>query len=310
MGRFLRNAQRVSSSISVSEAVRQNEKESSAVEKTLYNTDSRSQNINDDNLHEIFHESTRFYQSKIMIDGTQITSYLRSMGWTVRSASNFKIYPTLPGIPLPPPTPLTAPLGDTLLRRSSVRKFEPKPMPMQQLANLLFYSAGVTRTGRLNKMPSIFLKFRPYPSGGGLYPLELYIVMLNVEGVAPSIVHYDPIGARLDVLRPIDELVLRKAIWNDEEQMREKASAIFIIAGTPQRSIVKYGPRGYRFMLMEAGHMMQNLILMAGGLGWASCCWSGFFDDKVDAMLGLDGVDETSLHMLFVGAPAEASRAE
>jgi SagB-type dehydrogenase family enzyme len=281
------------------------------METTMYKTELPGQDHEDDNLQEIFHETTKFYLSKIMIDGTQIISYLRSLSWTARSAANFKLYPTLPGIPLLAPTPLDAKLGDTLLRRASGRKYERKAMPLQQLSNLLFYSAGVTRKGRLSRLPSINLKFRPYPSGGGLYPLELYAILLNVEGIEPSIVHYDPIGARLDILGPVDHLALKKVIWNDDEEMREKASAIFIITGIPQRSTVKYGPRGYRFMLMEAGHMMQNLTLMAGGLGLASCCWAGFFDDKLDAMLGIDGVDETSLHMLFVGAqPTEAVRVE
>ena len=64
---------------------------------------------------------------------------------------------------------------------------------------------------------------------------------------------------------------------------------------------MKYGERGYRFMLLEAGHIAQNALLAANALGLGACPFGGFIDDDLDRLLGIDGLDEVSLYLIGVG---------
>jgi SagB-type dehydrogenase family enzyme len=70
------------------------------------------------------------------------------------------------------------------------------------------------------------------------------------------------------------------------------------------RSRFKYGARAYRFALMEAGHVGQNLLLAAAALGLGAVPLGGFYDREVDAFLGVDGIYEASLYLVPVGYPA------
>ena len=67
------------------------------------------------------------------------------------------------------------------------------------------------------------------------------------------------------------------------------------------RSRFKYGARAYRFALMEAGHVGQNLLLAAAALGLDAVPLGGFYDRNVDAFLGVDGIYEASLYLVPVG---------
>ena len=77
-----------------------------------------------------------------------------------------------------------------------------------------------------------------------------------------------------------------------------------------QRSTYKYGNRGYRFALFEAGHVAQNISLVSHGLGLQCVNIGGFYDQKIDHLLGLDGVNQSTLYLAAIGTRPEASRME
>ena len=70
------------------------------------------------------------------------------------------------------------------------------------------------------------------------------------------------------------------------------------------RSTFKYGDRGYRFVLLEAGHLAQNACLAAAALGLAAAPIGGYFDRDVDRQLRLDGLSESSVYALLLGTRA------
>ena len=70
------------------------------------------------------------------------------------------------------------------------------------------------------------------------------------------------------------------------------------------RTRFKYGLRGYRFALLEAGHAAQNLLLAATALRVPALPLGGFFDARVEALLGIDGVDESVLYGIALGGTA------
>lgn len=84
-----------------------------------------------------------------------------------------------------------------------------------------------------------------------------------------------------------------------------RASLIIFITALFERSIFKYGNRGYRFVMLEAGHVAQNLNLVAIALGLKTLNIGGYFDRAIDDFLGLDGVTHSTIYMLAVGQGSE-----
>jgi SagB-type dehydrogenase family enzyme len=141
---------------------------------------------------------------------------------------------------------------------------------------------------------------RAVPSAGGLYPLDWYFAGSRVDGVPAGLYHYDPLAHSLaavrvgDVSSIIGSSVLTPCLTAD-------VTATFIATASFERSRRKYGLRAYRFVLMEAGHSMQNLLLMASSLGLHVTPVGGFLDGVLDNLLGIDGVEEATIYVAVVG---------
>ncbi len=141
----------------------------------------------------------------------------------------------------------------------------------------------------------------PVPSGGGLFPLSLFIiVMRSSQGVAAGIYQYDPM---LNGIRSIESSIDRDDVTfvlNSDTQLHG-ASAIFVIAGDLGRHPSKYSNRGYRYTLIEAGHVAQNIHLQAVSEGLASLEYCGFNDKKLKEFLGIEYEDVWPLVCVAVG---------
>jgi SagB-type dehydrogenase family enzyme len=83
--------------------------------------------------------------------------------------------------------------------------------------------------------------------------------------------------------------------------MFQQVSAVLVISGILKRSSLKYGERAYRFMMIEAGHVGQNICLTSFALNLGCLMLGGFNDDEVDDLLGIDGVSETTLYASAIG---------
>jgi SagB-type dehydrogenase family enzyme len=188
-------------------------------------------------------------------------------------------------------------LADALRRRSSCRRFSGAAIEAAQLGTLLHAAYGVLGTVELG---GEFCE-RPVPSGGGLYPLELYVITQNVEGLSGGVHHYVPLGHLLETVRP-DPLpsLLTAEMFLGQPYLAE-AAALIVITATVERSLWKYEDRGYRYILMEAGHVAQNVNLCAEALGLASLNLGGFLDEDLARLLKLDEEREIALYGLAVG---------
>jgi SagB-type dehydrogenase family enzyme len=166
------------------------------------------------------------------------------------------------------------------------------PLSLAQLGGVLgvAYGARATRAGSR----------RPVPSAGALYPLDLYVLPWSVEGLARVVHHYDPYRHAVAALGDAADDEVAAAVWY-EPQLAARAAAAIVLAGVFLRARCKYDQRGYRFTLLEAGHVGQNLALAAAAIGRSTLPYGGFYDRRLDALLGLDGVEEGVLHVVFVG---------
>ena len=93
-----------------------------------------------------------------------------------------------------------------------------------------------------------------------------------------------------------------------DQRMAARANVVFIWTAIFQRSKWKYRQRAYRYCYLDAGHIVQNLALAAVALGLGSCQIAALYDDEVNALLGVDGVEESTIYMTVVGRPGQRRR--
>ncbi len=205
-----------------------------------------------------------------------------------------KTYTQAPRISLPAPHAPGADLWRVIAARRSRREYLPGPLPLDDLSALLAAAQGVTepRWG-----------FRAAPSAGALYPIETYVAAHDVEGLEPGLYHYAVADHALEPVRTGDLRASLVAAGIGQE-MLGTAQACFILTAIFQRTRWRYRERAYRYILLEAGHIGQNLYLAATGLGLGACAIGAFLDDQVNHLLGVDGEEEAALYLLTVGRVA------
>ncbi len=209
--------------------------------------------------------------------------------------SPYKMYPGAAVVPLPPiPSPGGPALEAVIARRRSVREYGERAVTLEELSRLLHYSAGIT--DRRDPTPA----FRAAPSSGALFPIEVYPVLFHVEGVAPGVYHYDVERHRLELVRAGDfrREVFRAAL---SQEMVLGAALVLVLTGVFSRVQWKYTDRSYRYLMLEAGHIGQNVYLAATALSLGACAIGAFFDDDLNSLLGLDGQDEATVYLLALG---------
>jgi SagB-type dehydrogenase family enzyme len=208
----------------------------------------------------------------------------------------YKEYAVDTKIKLPTPAPMAGmPVDEALRKRRSIRHFSPQPLSKEELSYLLWASTGIWRRGE-------GYDFRTAPSAGALYPVETYLVVNNVEGVPTGVYHY---SIKLHVLEELrsgsfGEHAAQAALG---QRMCMEAAVVFIWTGIFQRSKWKYKQRAYRYVYLDAGHIAENLALAATSLGLGSCHIGAIFDEEVNDIVGVDGVNESAIYMTVAGWP-------
>jgi SagB-type dehydrogenase family enzyme len=189
-------------------------------------------------------------------------------------------------------------LDELIGGRVSCREFSGAPVGMREVALLLDSAYGVIKLRTFGGGRRVF--GRAAPSAGGLYPLEFYLLADRVEGVPRGLYHFH---ARDRVLEPLGTSPTIGELLPDLMQQRylEKAAALVFLAAVFPRTQRKYGARGYRYILLEAGHAAQNFCLRAVELKLATLCVGGYTDSRINALLRLDTQREGVVYALAVG---------
>jgi SagB-type dehydrogenase family enzyme len=236
---------------------------------------------------EIFNEASRLYPDVAPGRLTTLFELARSPELQQTVARSSRTHGQRPGVDLPQAGVGRMSLGDALAQRRSLSAAEPTVLSLEHLAALLAATYRSTR-GR-----------RPVPSGGALYPLELYVVALAVESLDAAAYHYDPFRHRLERIGPGVRAGVGAALV--EPSLAEHATALVVVTAMFWRSRFKYGLRGYRFALLEAGHAVQNTVLAATALRVPALPLGGFYDRRVDDLVGADGLDEATVYAVLLG---------
>lgn len=192
---------------------------------------------------------------------------------------------------------LDLPLVETLNLRRSCRNMIPSQMEFDVLTSLLWAGFGITRPDAQPR------PLRAAPSGGKSFPLECYFYAANCEQLPVGLYHFDSENAKVQLLKKGNhQNILAEAMV--QQNIATGASLIFLFTGVFERSTAKYGERGYRMVLLEAGHVAQNINLAATALGWGCLNINAFFDRKIEDFLEIDGVNQSILYMIALGEEA------
>lgn len=207
-------------------------------------------------------------------------------------------------IPLPEPSRLALPLDQALSSRRTHRRFGYSPLDADQLSTLLWHTAGTQ--GYLSAPPFTDAQARPYPSGGGRHPLELYVVVRRPgTGLPAGAFHWDGVENRLAKVGTVpDETVERNAFEGRAYYL--EAPVWIAWSAVLERRSFKYDRTVMRNILVESGAMLQNLYLCATALGLGACV----FDvrrEPIEGLFGIDPIREPLLHGLAVGYAADLS---
>lgn len=208
----------------------------------------------------------------------------------------FKGYPRFEEILLPHPKLPNLSIKKTLLNRKSNRIFTDEVVEIEKISSLLHFSAGLKRKN-VDQRGNRF-----YPSGGARYPLEVYFLSLNTE-LPKGLYHYYLKSDSLEKLLDIDDFNFKDFFIHEEIV---KPAFLIIITAVFSRSVIKYKDRGYLHSLIEAGALSQNFYLNATANNLGVCALGGYFDEKFNNLLDIDGQLETTI-MTIVGGKIPAA---
>jgi len=193
---------------------------------------------------------------------------------------------------------------DLLDQRRSARVYSDTAMTLEQLAFLLWSAQGIQHHRGKNGMAT----FRPVPSGGARHPFELYVAVKNVEGLEPGLYCYAPtqhVGEKkvtVERLAPLFDDYETKI--NDllvGQKWAAKAPIILFVSCNPYRAEWRYNDVAHRVMLIDLGHVGQNLMLSATALGLGGCCIAAYDQKLCDEVFSFNGIDEYTVYVLAIG---------
>ena len=170
---------------------------------------------------------------------------------------------------------------EAIKSRRSIRTYKKAPLSLPQLSQLLWAAQGITSSGG----------YRTAPSAGALYPLELYVVVGQVEGLTPGVYQYHPQGHKL-TLKIEEDKRIALARASVMQSWMAKAPIMLVITAFYNRTAIKYGPRAKRYVHMEVGHAAQNVYLQATSLKLGTVMVGAFADPAVKEILSLRKTEE------------------
>ncbi|MFD0591841.1 SagB/ThcOx family dehydrogenase [Catellatospora coxensis] len=223
----------------------------------------------------------------------------------------FRMRAMRPPVPLPSHEAPRLPLADVLRTRRSARGAL-AGLQAEELGTLLWSAHAISHHEQITLPDGTPYRFghRPYPSAGARYVARLRLVVRDVAGVEPGCYHVDPVDRTLWWMggAPSDVDLLATSMWFQPDHASAYEGidisampamlALYVELG---RLRPRYGMRALRFGTAEAGHLAQNLSLVAAATGLSLGMIGGFYDDVAHEVFGLDGIDNVAVYLLPIG---------
>lgn len=191
-------------------------------------------------------------------------------------------------------------ISSCILERKSRRKYTDSSINLKELSYMLWATQGLRKvvpayssTGKAT--------LRTVPSAGARHPFETYLAVNDVEGVNPGIYRYSTLNHNLVFLFAVDNLRTELTEAAAGQTFTGKAPVVFLWSCKPYLGEWRYIGESHKVMLLDAGHVCQNLYLAVEALGLGTVAIAAYSQSKVDDLLKLDGRDEFVVYLAPVG---------
>ena len=202
----------------------------------------------------------------------------------------------------PDPSILTkADLYACIADRVSQRKYTDQSLTLDELAYLLWATQGVRKVTMGGKG-----SFRTVPSSGGRHPFETTWRSTACRASRPGVYRYLPFEHKLVRLFACENLADKLSELAMGQRFVGQAAVCFIWSAVPYRQEWRYGTQGAKGVLLDAGHVCQNLYLACESIGCGTCAIAAYEQKAFDRYLGLDGEEELVVYLAPVGKVADA----
>jgi SagB-type dehydrogenase family enzyme len=212
-------------------------------------------------------------------------------------------------ISLPSPKrSIRAPLSGTILSRRSIRDYSDDPTKLADLSTLLFYGNGVTGELPIVGIPvksetlgeHHAVQLRTAPSGGGLYPVDIYVLATNVEKLESGVYMYSPLNHTLRRTKsaPAEEMC---ATAFPREIDMSKAGAMIVFVYNYYFNARKYGDAALAYAFIEVGEISENIHLVSTALGIGSCDIGAYHKHRLEKIMDIDGLYSHVIHLIVIG---------
>ena len=184
-------------------------------------------------------------------------------------------------------------ITQAILNRRSHRRFSDTPMSLDELSYLLFCTQGIRQKHEKYTL-------RTVPSAGARHALETYVFVDRATGLAPGIYRYIASQHAL-----VQEQVMSDQLRRDFDDATNGqlfgAAAYFVWTAIPYRMAWRYAFATPKLLALDVGHVCENLYLACEAVGCGTCAIGAYSQKKIDALLGIDGVEEFAIYMAPVG---------
>ncbi len=188
----------------------------------------------------------------------------------------------------------TMPVIEAIRLRQSWRKYRPTALTMEELSYLLWATQGVKSI-----LKDGYATRRTVPSGGSRHPFETYLAVQRVESLAAGLYRYLAIEHKLLLVNEDPEIGAK--ISEGCADFALESAVTFIWTTVPYRSEWRYGPLAPKLIAQDSGHVCQNLYLACAAIHAGTCAVGAYNQAKMDALLGVDGIDEFTVYCAPVG---------
>ena len=184
--------------------------------------------------------------------------------------------------------------------RQSHRVYTQENMTLNELSYLLWCTQGVK--GIRGKS---YATLRTVPCGGARHEFECYFAVRRVEGLEPGFYHYLPMTHQIEFLSGCDDLETFICESLEEQKWAARANVVFYYSFVPYRAEWRYGIYAHRIVLVDAGHITENLYLACTSIGLGGCAVGAVCGSLADQVFGLDGEEEYIFYAHPVGTISE-----
>ncbi|WPC42858.1 SagB/ThcOx family dehydrogenase [Clostridium sp. JS66] len=189
---------------------------------------------------------------------------------------------------------------DCLENRRSIRKYAEESISLEQLSYLLWATQGIQKVMN-NNMTTI----RRVPSGGAAHTFETYLIINMVEGLNKGIYRYLPLEHKLVFINTIEEMEMKIDQATPRQpfapNFASKSAVLFAWSCIPYRAEYKFDVTAHKKILLDAGHLCQNLYIAAESVECGTCAIGIYDQNLIDQMLNLDGENEFIVYMAAIG---------